>query len=339
MNPDDDVYVPPKESVEDEQYLAIDDASPPDNYLIMHKLPPPLQQEQEQRRASLISEGGGSVGGGGDDVKKKKGAKKAAVSLKEIVGDAQQEGVVKRKKDKLLGAKKWIEQHVVLRDDSMYIADKGSDEVREVYVLTSCAIDVCKPEKQQQHVFQIKSKTTKTSLMFAASNVAELQDWVRALKRATVHDAQSTHSEPTEQADDVEDDEVYEVPEEQPATKLRARDSTSSSSSVPKQPAVPPDRRSSRRSTVAVDTTTTHGGIFYPKDRRVRFDAIYVAVYDCASESTDEVELERGDLIWIDYREHKDWWVGTKQSSDGAFKGKRGFVPSAYLALAYEKCK
>ena len=77
-------------------------------------------------------------------------------------------------------------------------------------------------------------------------------------------------------------------------------------------------------------------GKFYPQDKRAEFQHIYKAQYDCMGEGDDEVTLRRGHLILIDFKDHNDWWVGTTQTPDGKFNGKRGFVPRAYLTPAFE---
>eukprot|EP00118_Oscarella_pearsei_P026643 m.310225 g.310225 ORF g.310225 m.310225 type:complete len:424 (+) comp50303_c0_seq1:65-1336(+) len=323
VRPEDDMYMPPEpssarkpEPIEEEQYLAVSESEPQGEYLTMHKIPAPADNGRRNSKSPAPG--------------RKKGKQKEGMVLMKEISQPQQIGVLKRRKEKVLGGKKWIEQTVVVKDDKVYVADKDADEVGEVHVLTDCTVEQCKKEKQQQHIFQIKLKSSKTLLMFAVGNVAELQDWMRVIKRAAIPDAQS-HSE-------ADEDEIYEVPGEDEESKaavlpvLRPVPVARASSDTRR------DSASSRRFSIPVDTSTIYHGRVHHQDKRAPFDAVYVAAYDCAAECADEVSLQRGDLIWIDFKNHNDWWVGTVQAADGLFKGKRGFVPSAYLAPAYEKC-
>lgn len=209
-------------------------------------------------------------------------------------------GILKRKKTQSVVPNKWIEQTVVVKDNMIYIGDKGSSgEVSESFSLCNAVIESV---KKQTHAFHIKPKVGKTTI-FLAPTATEMHEWIRVLNKAKniKSPVQSNTVEGSDMAEGIMD-ETYEVPEiEEPKFSQQRQ------------------------------------GKFHPQDKKAEFRHIYRALYDCKGGCADEVSMKQGELILIDFKDHNDWWVGTVQSPSGQFNGKRGFVPRAFLAPEYER--
>ncbi|XP_062507538.1 src kinase-associated phosphoprotein 1-like isoform X1 [Corticium candelabrum] len=226
-------------------------------------------------------------------------------------------GKLKRKTTNIVV--KWLEQTVVVKDNMIFIGDKDiCGGVKEFFSLSGAVIESTKIGKQQ-HTFQIKPTLGKY-VCFSAENAVEMQEWIRVLNRAASKSAAMTNSSKeldedrvneTEPTDTLITEDLYEMPETDIGQQVQ-----------------PPGKEP--------DKDEIFVGKFYPQDKRAEFQHIYKAQYDCMGEGDDEVTLRRGHLILIDFKDHNDWWVGTTQTPDGKFNGKRGFVPRAYLTPAFE---
>lgn len=69
------------------------------------------------------------------------------------------------------------------------------------------------------------------------------------------------------------------------------------------------------------------------KTNPINYANVYQALWDCATNETDELGFRRGDLIYIYEKPHVDWWIGSLFKPQGF---NVGLVPKDYVMEAYE---
>ena len=69
------------------------------------------------------------------------------------------------------------------------------------------------------------------------------------------------------------------------------------------------------------------------KTNPINYANVYQALWDCATNETDELGFRRGDLIYIYEKPHADWWIGSLFKPQGF---NVGLVPKDYVMEAYE---
>lgn len=69
------------------------------------------------------------------------------------------------------------------------------------------------------------------------------------------------------------------------------------------------------------------------KTNHINYANVYQALWDCATNESDELGFRRGDLIYIYEKPHVDWWIGSLFKPQGF---NVGLVPKDYVMEAYE---
>ena len=83
-----------------------------------------------------------------------------------------------------------------------------------------------------------------------------------------------------------------------------------------------------------VDTTK----IYSKHANGIRYENIFVALWDFPATEQDELNLRRGDLVFVkDPKESSDWWYGELLDEEASSKvGVTGLFPCSYLTTAFE---
>ena len=100
------------------------------------------------------------------------------------------------------------------------------------------------------------------------------------------------------------------------------------SPSIGKKPApLPPE--SPKVDTSRVYVQSTNG---------ISLERVFVTLWDFAAGEKDEINLKRGDLVFVkDPKENADWWFGELLDNEATTKlGKSGFFPRTYASHAFE---
>jgi len=67
-------------------------------------------------------------------------------------------------------------------------------------------------------------------------------------------------------------------------------------------------------------------------------EKVFVVLWDFVAGEKDELNLHRGDLVYVtDPKESTDWWFGELVNEEATTKmGVSGFFPRSYSAFAFE---
>ena len=99
---------------------------------------------------------------------------------------------------------------------------------------------------------------------------------------------------------------------------------------IAKKPALPPPTQEADKvNTNKVYTQSVNG---------ISLERVFVSLWDFAAGERDEINLKRGDLIFVkDPKENADWWFGELLDEEATRKlGKSGFFPRTYASHAFE---
>lgn len=83
-----------------------------------------------------------------------------------------------------------------------------------------------------------------------------------------------------------------------------------------------------------VDTTK----VYTQHENGIRYDNVFVALWDFAAGDQDELNLKRGDLVYVvEPKEGVDWWFGELLDANSLSKlGVSGLFPSSFATCAFE---
>lgn len=111
-------------------------------------------------------------------------------------------------------------------------------------------------------------------------------------------------------------------------------------------PPIPPPSSSSTPSTTAnlrgypprpdppVDTTKD----YIQQPNGIQYNKVYVILWDFTASEKDELDLRRGDLVFVsDNKERQEWWYGELVNPDVTKKlGPKGLFPANYSSVAFQ---
>ena len=85
---------------------------------------------------------------------------------------------------------------------------------------------------------------------------------------------------------------------------------------------------------IHVDTSI----IYTQQNNGILFNKVYVVLWDFAGHESDELPLNRGNLVLVnDPTPGRDWWFGELLDSTASKKeGATGLFPSTYITVAFE---
>jgi hypothetical protein len=69
-----------------------------------------------------------------------------------------------------------------------------------------------------------------------------------------------------------------------------------------------------------------------PNDQVMDYASIYQALWDCKPDADDELEFNRGDLIYVYEKPHSYWWICSNYKPQGY---DTRLIPKNYLTEAY----
>ena len=105
-------------------------------------------------------------------------------------------------------------------------------------------------------------------------------------------------------------------------------------SSLPTPPVHPPPSQCSQAPEPVVDTSK----VYVQGQNGIHYEHVFVILWDFVAGANDELNLKRGDLVYVaDAKEGSDWWYGDMLDDNAtATVGQAGFFPSAYSVPAFE---
>ena len=65
-------------------------------------------------------------------------------------------------------------------------------------------------------------------------------------------------------------------------------------------------------------------------DKGFSINNIYMGLYDCQGEDEQDLDFNRGDVMYILEKLHVDWWLA-------CLKGKVGLIPSNHVTTAFNE--
>ena len=299
------------------------------------------------------------------DSTKKLGKKKSKIQVSmDSVTDPDHSGILKRKKDKTLGAK-WMDQTVVVKDNLLFISGKDSStEIIEFFSLSGAVIESGKIGRQK-NTFQIKPKVGK-NVSFAAKTAEDMEEWIKVLNRAALQSVSGLEMSKEKSNDQMNhpvkvkaqtlDEDTDDRNSEHSSCCLDLSGMKSGSESLQEENAsespdnaspkaipegldvfeepkpVPGSLQKTGDQHCAAETDQGHHDVDVYEDVSEE-QLVYRAVKSYQAKDDDELSFEVGDLIQVDSVSNENWWSGTRQDkATGAFTGDTGFVPKSCFA-------
>ena len=103
----------------------------------------------------------------------------------------------------------------------------------------------------------------------------------------------------------------------------------------PPPPQIPPPKAPAPPPPVDVDTSRIYE---QPTTNGIRLEKVFVSLWDFVAGESDELALQRGDLVFVsDPQPAQEWWYGEKLDPHASTKmGPAGFFPRTYSTTAFE---
>lgn len=103
----------------------------------------------------------------------------------------------------------------------------------------------------------------------------------------------------------------------------------------PPPPQIPPPKAPAPPPPVDVDTSRIYE---QPTTNGIRLEKVFVSLWDFIAGESDELALQRGDLVYVsDPQPTQEWWYGEKLDPHASTKlGSSGFFPRTYSTTAFE---